>query len=162
MAKRRYYEWKNAEEVFFLSRDENTLPSVETLLEEIEKCIPQNYDIIRHEASRNRSFVDNVKIHYDVNKVDPNRYKIRVCYTISPKLLGYAIVLGCLLIGGLLGYAIGEHFYKEKGGALGAILGFILASYLIPENHSEPEQVCDKIINGIKEYERAHLMGITQ
>ena len=158
--KHKYFEWKNAVDVFFLSRDENTLPSKETILEEIEKCIPHHYDIISHQASRNRSFIDKVKIYYDVNQIDSNRYKITVHYDISTMFLGYVVGLACIIIGGGVGYAIGQHFYKETGGTIGAFLGIILGTFISPENHSEPEEVCDKIVNGIKEYERAHLMGL--
>ncbi|MCR4809829.1 MAG: hypothetical protein K5896_08205 [Prevotella sp.] len=156
MAKSKYFEAKEAEEVYFVSNNERTLPSKDKILEEIEKCIPSEYDIISHRAIYNRLLMEKYTIHYNVDQVDSNRYRITVYYDMSLGILAIALWIVGLVVGGSVGY----HFFKEIGAIVGAIAGVILVEAAIAK-YKEVEQVCDRIVRGIKEYERAHLMSVS-
>lgn len=155
MSKSKYYEAKNAEVVYFVSNSEKTLPSREKILEEIERCIPSEYDIVNHRATYNRSFKYIEEINYHVEKIDGNRYSISVYYNIKPQILGYVLGFGGLIIGGAVGYS----YLAEIGAFFGAIAGVIIIS-LFTGDTTKPMQVCDRIVNTIREYERAHLVNV--
>ena len=156
MSKSKYCEIKEAEEIYFVSNNERTLPSKETIMEEIEKCIPSNYDIVGHQAVYNRNFIEKYTIHYLVEKMDINRYRIKVYYNYDIGILGYVLIFAGLFIGG----SIGKAYFHDIGTFIGAVLGVFIAAALI-SNHKEVEQVCDRIVYGIKEYERAHLLNVS-
>ena len=152
----KYSDRTEAEEIYFVSNNERTLPSKETIQEEIEKCIPSNYDIIGHRAIYNRLLIEKYTINYIVEKMDINRYRITIYYDYSLGILGIAIaILGALIVG-----SIGYKFFKEIGAFIGGLVGFWIAGNGITRQ-KEVEQVCDRIVYGIKEYERAHLLNVS-
>ena len=152
----KYSDRKVAEEIYFVSNNERTLPSKETIQEEIEKCIPSNYDIIGHRAIYNRLLIEKYTINYIVEKMDINRYRITIYYDYSLGILGIAIaILGALVVG-----SIGYKFFKEIGAFIGGFVGLWLAGNGMTRQ-KEVEQVCDRIVYGIKEYERAHLLNVS-
>ena len=152
----KYSDRTEAEEIYFVSNNERTLPSKEIIQEEIEKCIPSNYDIIGHRAIYNRLLIEKYTINYIVEKMDINRYRITIYYDYSLGILGIAIaILGALIVG-----SIGYKFFKEIGAFIGGLVGFWIAGNGITRQ-KEVEQVCDRIVYGIKEYERAHLLNVS-
>ncbi|MBR0276119.1 MAG: hypothetical protein IJQ76_07920 [Prevotella sp.] len=157
MSKTTHYEAKNAEDVYFVSASEKTLPSEETLLEEIEKCIPGKYDIRDHRACAQKNLFDKYYINYQLKKVDANRYRISVFWNFSVGIISIAIALLGMIIGGSVGYSL----FEGIGAFVGTILGLYLVNVFISKEESnDAEQACERIIHGIKEYERAHMMNI--
>ena len=157
MAKRRFLDTK--EEFYFVSRNEQTLPTREIILEKIEECIPYKYDIVNHQAVYDRLLMEKTTIHYLVDQVDPNRYKITLYYNVEMEILSYVIRIVGLIFGAYVGITLSERI-SEGSGAVGCIIGAILGGIITNSNVSqkEGEQICDKIVLGIKEYERAHLL----
>lgn len=152
----KYSDIKEAAEVYFVSNNERTLPSKETIQEEIEKCIPSNYDIVGHRAIYNRLLIEKYTINYIVETVDVNRYRITIFYNYSLGILGFAIAI----LGAIIGGSIGYKFFKEIGAFVGGLVGIFIAGNGMTRQ-KEVEQVCDRIVYGIKEYERAHLLNVS-
>lgn len=140
-------------ELSFVSSSEQTLPSKETILNAIDRSFPRGYSITNHVASRNRSFIETIKISYDVCKVAPNRYKISLYDNRVPGLLGIILVVACLLVGGFIGYLIFN--------ALGALIGGLALFFIVGNamKNDEITQTCNYVCDEMKEFERAHLLN---
>lgn len=154
MAKKSKYS-DSGVDVFFVSNNENTLPTRDVIIGKIEDCIPSKYKIICHEAVYNRFFLEEVTIHYHVEQVDSNRYKINIRYVLDDGVLGYFL----MVVGLVVGCAVGYGLFKEIGAFIGAIAGvFLFAPNAL---RKDAEDVCDRIVTEIKEYERAHLLSVS-
>ena len=151
--KDKYYERNNAEDIFFLSRNESTLPSKSTIVEAIKNCVPNNYSSDTNYATCNH-YISKTKIHYDVNQVYPNGYKTSLYYEHEATFLGYIVIFICIIFGVYIGDAIGQMI----GSFIGLFVGVLLGVNITESNTGE--QDCERIANGIREYERAHIMNI--
>jgi hypothetical protein len=157
MAKRSKYS-DSGEVIYFVSNNERTLPSRDTILEKIEDCIPSNYRIINHRAVYNRFFIDETTIYYDLYQVDPNRYSINIKYRVEYKFLSTIL----LIAGVAIGSYFGESLFKGGWSALiGAVVGVFLVSFIVTRGEEEVPEICERITTEIKEYERAHLLSIS-
>ena len=157
MAKKSKYSG-SGEVIYFVSNNERTLPSYDTILKKIEDCFPSNYRIINHRAVYNRFFIEEITIYYDVNLVDPNRYSINIKYSVEQKFLSNVL----LFLGVAIGAYIGLSLFGESWGPLVcAILGVLLVASNLTRGEKEAPEVCERVATGIKEYERAHLLSIS-
>lgn len=156
MGKHRFNQVTSAEDVYFVSKE---LPSERTLLRQIYKCLPSKYHTMDDFAVRSRFLFDKRVIHFKVTKMDSNRYRIRVYYDYEPNILaGLTFTLG-IALGGIIGYSI----YRVIGAVVGVILGgFIVDKAYFSSEQEEVERACENIIQGIKEYERSHQLGISE
>ena len=76
--------------------------------------------------------------------------------------MGYLVVALLFIFLGGIGGNIGGHSGGDTGMIIGFIIGVLIAAGFVAhlENGEEAEQVCDSIVLGIKEYERAHLLNL--
>ncbi|MBR5640038.1 MAG: DUF456 domain-containing protein [Muribaculaceae bacterium] len=151
--KEKFYERKNAEDIFFLSRNESTLPSKDTVIDVITNCVPQKYNTFYNDAYYNR-YISKTILHYDVNQVYPNGYKISIYYNQDTTFLGS--ILGFLLI--CLGIYLGASINPIWGTIIGLFVSFFIIGVIV--EHGSGEDDCERIVNGIREYERAHMMNL--
>ena len=157
MAKRSKYS-DSGEVIYFVSNNERTLPSRDTILEKIEDCIPTNYRIINHRAVYNRYFIDETTIYYEVYQVDPNRYSINIKYRVEYKFLSTVLFTVGLVIGAYFGDSL---FTGGWSALIGAIVGVILVAFIVTRGEEVVPEICERIATEIKEYERAHLLSIS-
>ena len=158
MAKKSKYS-DSGEVIYFVSNNERTLPSHETIQKEIEEYIPSNYRIVYHHAECER-LLEEVQIYYNIEHDGYNRYKIYLRYNVKPGPLGWIIMIAGLIIGVFIGYS----FLAEIGVFLGGIVGGIFVGTLFEKSskgQKEAPEICERIATGIKEYERAHLLSIS-
>lgn len=157
MAKRSKYS-DSGEVIYFVSNNERTLPSRDTILEKIEDCIPSNYRIINHRAVYNRFYIDETTIYYDVYQVDPNRYSINIKYRVEYKFLSTVLLVAGVAIGAYIGKSILDGGWSAL---IGAMVGVTLVSFKITRGEKVVPEICERISTEIKEYERAHLLSIS-
>lgn len=157
MAKRSKYS-DSGEVIYFVSNNERTLPSRDTILEKIEDCIPSNYRIINHRAVYNRFYIDETTIYYDVYQVDPNRYSINIKYRVEYKFLSTVLLVAGVAIGAYIGKSILDGGWSAL---IGAMVGVTLVSFKITRREKVVPEICERISTEIKEYERAHLLSIS-
>lgn len=162
MKKNRYQGLKNLETVYFASLSEDTLPTRETVLEEIEKCIPVEYSIEDHTAQYFRPLWMRYTVRYRVDKVDANRYKVSVWYDEDQGILQILALIAAVFVGG----SLGNSYFADNDGLAGwaAIIGAFICvcvvSFIIGRTKTDVVSACDAIVTGLKEYERAHLLGL--
>ena len=149
----KFNERKNAEVFYFISNNESTLPSRKIIRDKIQQCIPAGFDKEREEARHESLLWGDTKIYYYVELVDPNRYRITLYYTFKDGPI-YALV-------GFLGLFIGYVLFQNWIGTIvGFAVAFILFYPFMKETMTRGEKICNNIVQGIKEYERAHLLDI--
>lgn len=153
--RKKYYSADNREVVYFASANENTIPSQDIVLEEIEKCIPMEYSIMDHIAYHTKPLWGGYVIRYVIDRMDVNRYRVAIWYDEEMGLLQYLASLAVFIIGGMFCY---DNF---GGGAfVGAFGSILLFRVLLGRGKKAVANVCDAMVNGLKEYERAHLLSL--
>lgn len=154
MAKNKFQD--STEFFYFVSSNEKTLPPKETIFKKIEECIPSNYKVFKNRfsegknASHYRFFLESIEIDYNVEQIDPNRYKISLKYKTSIEPLGALLFLVGIGTGGAIG---------KVGGPIGMVVGLVIGGILFYPAflNREGQKICGDIEKGIKEFERAHL-----
>lgn len=125
-------------EFYFASSSEQTLPSKEIILSEIDKCFPIEYSVYNHVACHVKA-TEKITISYDVRLVDSNRYKISLYCQKKETSLAYALVIGGILLGGFIGYSV----FDIAGALIGGIAGLWIIGTIF--GSKEPNQVAEII-----------------
>ena len=151
----KYCDEAGAEEIFFISGSEQTLPSYSTIEEEIEKYIPT-------QNKTNWWF----EIKHPIERVGNSSYKIRLYYILNG---GKVYEVACM-IGVLVGIIVACTTASSKTswflnalvgsvflGALFMAIGGFIARFIPPTYQDakyNAEKACDRIVLGLKELER--------
>ena len=152
---KKYYTADNQEILFFASANEDTLPSREAVLEEIEKCVPMEFSIVNHIAYYTKPLWVKYTIRYDVDKVGSNRYRITLWYDENMGIVQYLARMAALILGGMACSGLGG-----AGVLIGCVAGALLSGFLIDRSKKDVGRVCDMMAVGLREYERAHLLSL--
>lgn len=147
---------KPGQSFYFTSKNKNTHPLREEVVEMIEKCIPHDYDIVFHRATK-KDFFATREIVYEVQEAAENMYKITLYFKEPSPTALYCILL--FLVAAALGYGVGQWFNEIAGGIAFLAIMIIAISSGIKTVSQELESTCTQIRNSVKEYEKAHLLN---